>query len=78
MSIIQAFGSCKCKCKILAFSIVHFRDVEMLEVGKCVNETIDLARNDTNCKERNAKDRAERRESRFRLATPEEIGHFSW
>jgi len=31
-----------------------------------------------NCKERNAKDRAERRESRFRSATPEEIGHFSW
>lgn len=31
-----------------------------------------------NCKERNAKDRAERRESRFRSATPEELGHFSW
>lgn len=31
-----------------------------------------------NRKERNAKDRAERRESRFRSATREEIDHLSW
>lgn len=44
-----------------------------------MKKIIDLLRNDTrNCKERNAKDRAERRESRFRSATSEEIGYFSW
>lgn len=48
----------------------------------CVSakETIDSELQEAirNRKERNAKDRAERRESRFRSATREEIDHLSW